>query len=177
MKPSGKALAVAALLSLFAGQVVVAQQQQPAPNAPAQPAPAPEALRVAERLVVAQRLDFQLKQSFPIMFRQLMTAFAGQNKQAQEVLQQSEKHFLAEFDSGIPFFQATMSRSLAMRFTPAEMEEMIRFFESPVGKKLIENQPGLMQDGMQAGTAYGRMIAPRVMEKMKQELENKGIKL
>src|SRR5215471_20075526 len=35
--------------------------------------------------------------------------------------------------------------------TKADLEELIRFYSSPVGQKLLREQPQMMQEGMQAG--------------------------
>ena len=50
--------------------------------------------------------------------------------------------------------------------THEEIKELIKFYESPIGKKLIEKQPLIMRDAMVAGQAWGMDLNRRIQEKM-----------
>ena len=47
-------------------------------------------------------------------------------------------------------------------FTPAEIQGMIAFYESPVGKRFMEVQPQLMKEGMALGQQWGARIGADV---------------
>ncbi|MGI4749066.1 MAG: DUF2059 domain-containing protein [Janthinobacterium lividum] len=44
-----------------------------------------------------------------------------------------------------------MSRIYASEFTESEIKELTRFYQTPLGKKMIEKSPALMQKGMLIG--------------------------
>ena len=48
-----------------------------------------------------------------------------------------------------------------------DLKEIIKFYESPVGKKLVKSQPLIMKESFQIGTKWGQGVAKRVMEKIK----------
>lgn len=52
--------------------------------------------------------------------------------------------------------------------TKTDIEEMIRFYSSPVGQKLLHEQPQIMQESMQAGAELGRSRMNEIMAKFKE---------
>jgi len=56
--------------------------------------------------------------------------------------------------------------------THDEIKELIKFYESPIGKKLISVNPQIMKESMAAGEEWGRKIAERVLKK----LQDQGLK-
>ena len=54
-------------------------------------------------------------------------------------------------------------------FTPAELAELIKFYESPVGQKLIQIQPQLNKDALRAGQIYGTKVTQELMRQLKEK--------
>ena len=54
--------------------------------------------------------------------------------------------------------------------TQSNLEEIIEFYESPVGKKYAQKTPMIMQESMQIGQQWGMQIG----QKIKAKLEEKG---
>jgi len=52
----------------------------------------------------------------------------------------------------------------------ADVDEMIRFYSSPTGQKLIHEQPRIMQESMQAGAAIQQKRAGEIEAKMRQRM-------
>lgn len=53
--------------------------------------------------------------------------------------------------------------------TEADLNEIIKFYNSPVGKKLAEKTPAITQESMQAGQLWGQAVAQKVMQKLKEK--------
>ncbi len=53
-------------------------------------------------------------------------------------------------------------------FTEHEIQEMIRFYRTPTGQKLVQKQPQVMQESMQAGQLWAQGLAQRVLERSMQ---------
>lgn len=51
-------------------------------------------------------------------------------------------------------------------FTHDEIKELIAFYESRLGKKLIEKLPHIMQESMSVGEQWGQDIAEKVIKKL-----------
>lgn len=65
----------------------------------------------------------------------------------------------------------------AEKFSAAELKELTAFFGSPIGRKMIEAQPGIMQKSMQLGMQWGQRIGKEVEDEARKELEKRGIKI
>lgn len=63
----------------------------------------------------------------------------------------------------------------ARHFTHDDVRGMIAFYETPVGKKVIEVMPNLTQEGMQAGQRLQAELMPGVEERVTARLKAEGI--
>ena len=60
-------------------------------------------------------------------------------------------------------------------FTPAEIRELIRFYETDVGRKTISVMPALMQDSLALGQAWSRDLAPAIDAEVRRRLTEEGV--
>jgi uncharacterized protein len=51
----------------------------------------------------------------------------------------------------------------------ADVDELIKFFSSPVGKRFVEKQPLILADTMQAGETWGQNLGKEVLEELKKK--------
>lgn len=51
-------------------------------------------------------------------------------------------------------------------FTHEDIQELIEFYQSPVGRKMLENQPRLVAESKLAGQQWGSEVAQRVMDRL-----------
>ncbi len=61
----------------------------------------------------------------------------------------------------------------AKHFTREDIEGLIQFYKTPLGRKLLEKQPAIAQESVTAGMLYGQMVAAKVVSK----LTEKGYKV
>lgn len=54
-------------------------------------------------------------------------------------------------------------------FTHKEIKQLIAFYESPIGKKLLKVQPQIMMESIAAGEEWGKKLVQRAMEKLREE--------
>jgi hypothetical protein len=50
--------------------------------------------------------------------------------------------------------------------TEADMDELIRFYTSPTGKRFVDKQPQILGDSMKAGQAWGARLADEVIQEL-----------
>lgn len=58
-------------------------------------------------------------------------------------------------------------------FTHDEIKGLVAFYETPLGKKLLKELPGVTQESLEIGQAWGRAMGQKLMER----LEAKGYRL
>ncbi len=54
-------------------------------------------------------------------------------------------------------------------YTHEEIKELIRFYDTDVGKKTIQIMPQMTQESMQAGQEWGRKIAEEIYSELKKD--------
>lgn len=63
-------------------------------------------------------------------------------------------------------FVTILSGVYERHFTKQDVEDLILFYESPIGKKYIEKMPLVTQDSMRAGQEWGAKIANLAMQEL-----------
>lgn len=54
-------------------------------------------------------------------------------------------------------------------YTEDDIDQLISFYKTPIGKKVIETLPAISQESMQAGQTWGRELAQKVMRQLKEK--------
>lgn len=127
----------------------------------ATPAPAPtidpqkraDLLRLMQ-VTGATRMGMQL-------FDQVLASFKN-------VVPGAKESFWTEFRKEVNVDELT-ERLLPIydrHLSPSEVKELIRFYESPLGKKVLASMPAITAESMQAGQAWGMDLALRAKKKI-----------
>lgn len=101
------------------------------------------------------------------LMQQTMAAMIDQMRPA---LPQLPDEFFAEFkkaalgDELIDLIVPVMAR----HYNDEQIAELTRFFESPIGRTLVEKQPVVQQDAMAVGQAWGQRKAMEIVEQLKE---------
>lgn len=54
-------------------------------------------------------------------------------------------------------------------YTEYDIDQLIQFYNSPTGKKMIQNMPLVMQESIAAGQNWGKEIAQKVYSRLKEK--------
>jgi len=111
----------------------------------------------------------QIREAFPELVEQVMSTEPGLSPEAHERLRQH----LGDFDAFAAEFRAGFAERVDLagllaeaytplfdaRFTEGELREIVAFYRSPAGRKVLASMPVLMQEGLEAAIAR---VEPRV---------------
>ena len=95
------------------------------------------------------------------MFEAMMTNMAQAMPQIPAAFWESAK---AEFQPDE--FTALLVPVYAKYYSQAEIQELIAFYQTPLGRKMVATNPAVVQDSMAAGQVWGQQIAQRVITKL-----------
>jgi hypothetical protein len=70
-----------------------------------------------------------------------------------------------------------ISKTYAKYFTHDEVKKLIAFYETPVGKKLLEVTPIVQKEYLTEGQKWFSSIGPTVIKRLRGRLQKKGITL
>ncbi len=57
----------------------------------------------------------------------------------------------------------------ASHFTLTEINQIIAFYSTPTGKKVIQEMPSVLQESMAAGQQWGRVVGERIVAQLERE--------
>jgi len=67
-----------------------------------------------------------------------------------------------------------MAELYATHFTEPELKAILVFYQSPVGKKLLAQQPDVIESSMRYAQDWANKLSDQVIAKMREELKKKG---
>jgi hypothetical protein len=68
-----------------------------------------------------------------------------------------------------------MAKLYATRFTDPELKAILVFYQSPVGKKLLDQQPNVVDDSMKFAQDWANKLSDQVIAQMRDELKKRGL--
>lgn len=82
--------------------------------------------------------------------------------------------FWAEFEkeavgTSLDDLVALLAPVYSKHLTEADLDKLMEFYHSPVGKKLADKTPIITQESMLAGQAWGQKLGERVVARMKEK--------
>lgn len=69
---------------------------------------------------------------------------------------------------------AEVARLYATYFTESELKEILAFYKSPVGKKVLAEQPKLVDESLKFAQTWANKLSDEVVAKMREEMKKKG---
>lgn len=164
---------VVAALSFFVPQPLRAE-----PTVQIAQADTEQRLTLARRMMDATGASAAVLQMMDQMMP-AMTAIIAQGNPGKdrEIRQLMEAVIDPEMRARLPEMIDAAARLYAQQFTEEDLLGFIAFYESPLGRKLIANQPEIMKQSMAVGQAWGRRVAQDALAKHREKFLEKGIKI
>jgi uncharacterized protein len=118
----------------------------------------PEKAKLARELIAmtgADRIGSQIMEALIQQFRQVYKDVPAEYwKELRATIQEE-----APAESIVPLY--------AERFSTAELGELLAFYRSPLGKKVVAELPGITQQSVAIGQEWGKQQTSKVLEKLK----------
>lgn len=67
-----------------------------------------------------------------------------------------------------------VAKLYAIHFTEAELKDLLAFYKTPVGMKLITEQPKIGEEGLKFAQDWANQLSDQVITKMREELKKRG---
>jgi len=148
------------------GQPALAQQRA-----------SPEAMDAARALIEVTGAASQFDQALPLMIAPLTKAFVAlapdRAGEIRELMAEMIKRFSARKSELID----QIAGIYAEKMTIEDMREIAKFYQSDVGRRMVEAQPEIMRQSIIAGQSWGQRIGAEIDAEMRRELKKRGIDL
>ena len=140
----------------------------------AQTRPTPAALLLAKELI---DLKGATKAFDPLVIGVIeyhKNLFMQTNPNLGRDLNQITQQLVTELAPRRAEMQQELARVYAQYFTEQELRDALAFYKSPLGKKLISEEPKALEDSMKSADEWSRKFAEEVAGKFRAEMRKRG---
>ena len=162
--PSIRLAAIAVMLAL-AGPVAHAQQ------------PSAAAMATAKEIVNVTGSTTLFNPLIPGVIEQAKVLFLQQNPALSKDLNEISTKLRSDLMPRFEELVNEVARNYATRFNEQELKELLAFYKSPVGRKLIVEQPQVVDGSMKFAQTWANALSDQVIAKMRDELKKRGHEL
>jgi uncharacterized protein len=146
-----------------------------APSAQAQqPAPSANALALAKEIIVLKGSSAGFDSVGPAVIDKVRLLFLQTSpmlsKDLNEVAAKLRTDYAARFAQ--PLNDA--AKVYASRFNEQELKDVLAFYKTPAGKKVIEEEPLIFQESMTNLDQWASTLSEEIINKMRAEMKKRG---
>jgi hypothetical protein len=154
---------VALLLMLSLG--VAAQSANP---------PSPQAIALAKELIVLKGGHQMFDAVVPGVIDQAKDVFLPTNPNLNKELVEVTGKLKLEYANKPDELLNEVAKVYAMHFTEQELKEIVAFYKTPLGKKMLAEDPIAIQEGLARAKDWANDFSSQVLGKMRAEMKKKG---
>ena len=181
IRRTARVLSAAAVLAIALAGASLAQQRPAAPAQPKPPAAQPK-LSPASLLLAKELIDLKGAAS---AYDPLITGvieyhknfFMQNNPNLASDLDQVAQKLAADLAPRKVEMQQELTRIYASHFTEAELKDALAFYKSPLGRKIVRDEPKILDDGLRRIQDWTNRFSEEVMNRMRTEMKKKGYDL
>jgi hypothetical protein len=182
MKYLAKIVAGAGLVTALALAGVPAHAQQPAAKQPA-PAPgaapalkpaSPAALAAAKEILAMKNANAMYASAVPTVVEQTKNALLQNNLNYQKDLNEVAIIVAKNLAGKEKEIGEGMAQIYANEFTEQELKDLVTFYKTPLGQKLLATEPRAIQFSMSYMNQWGQIFAQTVNEAFRAEMKKRG---
>jgi hypothetical protein len=174
---TARALSAAAVLAIALSGAVLSgsalAQQSAAPQA-AQPKLSPTAMLLAKELIDIKGAASAYDPLVSGVIEYHKNFFLQNNPNLAGDLSQVAQKLAADLAPRKVEMQQELTRIYASHFTEQELKDALAFYKTPLGKKLISEEPKALEESMKAADDWSRKFAIEVDAKFRAEMQKRG---
>lgn len=111
-----------------------------------------------------------------LVYQQTVSALLAVNPNRGPAVQSFVDEFaLPEIRARVPLMMEAAAGTFAQAFTEDELNEIVAFYESPVGQKLRRARPALQRQMLQFGQLWAAQTFRDTLQQLKPQLEVQGL--
>ena len=154
--------------------IVVVALAASSPAAHAQARPSKAAMATANQLVTVTGATALFNPLIAGVVEQAKLLYLQQNPALAKDLNEITAKMRADLAPRFSELTDEVARLYATHFTDAELNQILVFYQSPVGKKLLAQQATVIDDSMKFAQTWANKLSDEVVAKMREELKKKG---
>ena len=118
------------------------------------------------------RMAQMLDQIMPGLIKLVQQANPGKEKEVSEVMTQ---YIVPKMKQNLPEALREGAVVYANHFSEDELNQLIAFYQSPIGRKLVQEQPAIAQEMGRFGAAWAQKTALEAIREYADEFKKRGL--
>ena len=143
-------------------------------SAIAQPQPSAEAVDTARQIIALKGGENIFNTLIPGVIEQSKYMFEQQNPNLGNPLREVATKLRNELAPRQAELNSEVAKVYASRFTEKEIKDLLAFYQSPLGRKLIAEEPRALDQSMTYAQDWARRLSDEVVVKMRAEMKKLG---
>jgi hypothetical protein len=143
----------------------------------AQQGPSPAALAAAKELVSLKGGAAMFDPLIPGVIESVKNQFIPTNPQLTKPLNDVAAVLHKEYAAKRAEMLDLVSQIYAKHFTEQELKDIVAFYRTPSGKKMIAQEPAAIKESLDAAQQWANDFSDVVLQRFRAERQKKGIKL
>lgn len=137
-------------------------------------APNANQLKLARQVVETSGAARSFDSVIPQIFQQVYATYTQQNPDLSKDISAVMQGLIPEFEKRKEEVAAIVSRSFADKFSEAELNDILAFYNSPTGKKLVTEHTEILRDAFAKTQEWGGKLSQQLVNRLKEEMKKKG---
>jgi hypothetical protein len=166
-----RTLVISARAALFAlavaGVSATASAQQP-------PAPSAASIAIAKELISLKGAAQMFNPIVSGVIMQVRGQLLQTNVNLAKDLDEVALKLAGELNPRVSEIFDNAAKLYATRFTEQELKDVLAFYKTPAGQKVISQEPQVLDQSVRFADDWARRLSSEVMDKMRTEMKKKG---
>ena len=136
--------------------------------------PSAAAIATAKELITVTRATTVFNPLIAGVVEQAKLLYLQQNPDLAKDLNEVAAHIRTELQPRFGEITNEVALLYAQNFTEQELKQILAFYKTPTGQKLLNNQPKVIESSMQFAQKWANKLSDEVVSKMREEMKKKG---
>jgi uncharacterized protein len=147
---------------------------QPALPQPAAPPPSPASILLAKQIVEIKGVQAMFEPVVRGVIEKAKEVFLQTNFMWEKDLNEVTAGIHKEYDPRVNDLVDATARIYASHFTETELKDILAFYQSPLGQKMIAEEPKALDESMLSAGKWADNLSDDIMAKMRAEMKKRG---
>jgi uncharacterized protein len=161
-------LAMTALVCVCLGSFAARAQQPQAKQ------PTPGTIAIAREVILTRGAGGIVEPLVRGVIESVKNTFVPTNPNLTRELNEVAAILHKELDGKSSEVIDQMAHAYATRFTEQELKDLLAFYKTPLGQKLVAEEPAAIEEGLKGAQQWADTFSETVMARMRNEMQKRG---
>lgn len=138
------------------------------------PNPSPAALAAAREILADKHIQELYKEAVPSLVERAKGTLVQSNLNYQKDLNEVAPKVAKDLAGSEKEIGEAIAKIYASRFTEQELKDIAAWYKSPLGKKVIEQEPEIFQAARNYMDQWAQVFSQKVIDKFRAEMKARG---